>query len=190
MDIFEAIKNRRSIGKVKQDAFPKEYIEKILEAGTYAPNHHRTEPWRFFVVEGAARDRLGEVFADIVSAQETDHTSEEFQTKLAKAKRNPLRAPVIIAVGIEPSSEKKVIKLEEYAAVNSAVQNMLLAAHALGLGSIWRTGAICYEDQVRDFFGLSENGKVLAFIYLGYPDIAPKQVQKTDFHTYTKWMNT
>ncbi len=189
MDIFEAIKNRRSIGKVKQDAIPKEYIEKILEAATYAPNHHRTEPWRFFVVEGAARERLGEVFATIVTEQESDHQSDEFQVKLAKAKRNPLRAPIIIAVGVEPSSEKKVIRLEEYAAVSSAIQNMLLAAHALGLGSIWRTGAICYEDKVRDFFGLSKEGEVLGFVYLGYPDIAPKQVTKTDFNTYTTWMD-
>ena len=62
MDVMTAIKTRRSIGKVKSEPVPKEMIEMILEAGTWAPCHHQTEPWRFFVLTGDARNGLGETF--------------------------------------------------------------------------------------------------------------------------------
>ena len=65
MNIHEAIKTRRSIPLVKDEAVPSELIEKILEAGTFAPNHFRTEPWRFFVLQGEGRVKLGNVFGEI-----------------------------------------------------------------------------------------------------------------------------
>lgn len=95
----------------------------------------------------------------------------------------------MIAVGVEPSDLKNVILKEEFAAVNAAVQNMLLTAHALGLGAIWRTGSICYDPRVTKFFGLSEQGEMTAFIYLGYSDMEPAPLQKTDAKELTTWIN-
>ncbi|WP_078553637.1 nitroreductase family protein [Bacillus alkalicellulosilyticus] len=186
MDIFEAIKSRRTIGKVKSTVVPKEDIEKILEAGTYAPNHFLTEPWRFFVLEGEARNRLGDVFATIKKEELGD--TEENAKKIEAATKNPLRAPVIIAVAVEPSDKKRVILLEEYAAVNAAIQNMLLTAHSLGLGAIWRTGDLCYHPEVKAFFRLSEKGELLAFIYLGYPDMTKSPSKKKNINEVTKWL--
>ncbi|MGZ9815356.1 nitroreductase family protein [Peribacillus simplex] len=188
METIEAIKTRRSIGIVKQDPVPKEMIEQIIEAGTYAPNHHRTEPWRFFVLTGEGRNKLGQVFEEITRIENADDTSESLISKLERQKKNPLRAPVIIAVGIEPSDKNNVLVAEEYAAVNSAIQNMLLAAHSLGLGAVWRTGKITYHDKVREFFNLSSKGEVLAFIYLGYPDMEPKPAKKTPIDQLTTWI--
>ena len=188
MDVLEAIKTRRSIGVVKQDSVPKEIIEQIIEAGTYAPNHFRTEPWRFFVLMGEGRNKLGQVFEEITKLENTDDAPESLISKMEKAKKNPLRAPVIIAVGIEPSDKKNVILAEEYGAVNSAVQNMLLTAHSLGLGAVWRTGKIAYHDRVREFFGLTAKGEILAFIYLGYPDMEPKSAIKTSIDQLTTWI--
>ncbi|WP_216828567.1 nitroreductase family protein [Alkalihalobacterium elongatum] len=189
MELFEAIKNRRSIGVVKPDPVPKEYIEQILEAATYAPNHFRTEPWRFFVMTGQSRAKLGEVFEKITIAKGEDNDPTEMAKKLDRVKKNPLRAPVIITVGVEPSAKKNVLIKEEYAAVNAAIQNMLLSIHALGLGAIWRTGAICYEKEVRKFFGISEQGEILGFIYVGYPDMKIPQVKKTSYENFTTWMS-
>ena len=189
MNIHEAIKTRRSIPLVTEQAVPVELIEKIIESGTYAPNHHRTEPWRFFVLRGNGRTKLGKVLGEITSAEQEDPLSESSKTKIERSKGNPLRAPVIIAVGMEPGVKENIIEKEEYAAVSSSIQNMLLTAHALGLGAIWRTGAICYHPNVRDFFGLSEKGEVLAFIYLGYPEMEPKSFKKTDFNEFTTWID-
>jgi nitroreductase len=189
LNIHDAIKTRRTIPLVSNQAVPTELIEKIIEAGTYAPNHHRTEPWRFFVLRGDGRTKLGKVLREITSSQQEDPLSESSIAKIERSERNPLRAPVIIAVGVDPSERDNIILKEEYATVSSSVQNMLLTAHALGLGAIWRTGAICYHPKVRDFFGLSEKGEIVAFIYLGYPEIEPKPFKKTDFKEFTTWIN-
>ncbi|MED4403636.1 nitroreductase family protein [Metabacillus fastidiosus] len=189
MDVFEAIKSRRSIGRVKTDEVPAELIEKILESGTYAPSHFRTEPWRFFVLRQNGREKLGEVLANITKAELGDSDSSGNNDKIERAKKNPLRAPVIITVAVEPSNESKVILKEEYAAVSSAIQNMLLAATALGLGAVWRTGKICYEKKVSEFFGLSEKGEVLGFIYLGYPDMEAAPIERTNFKDKTTWID-
>src|SRR4051794_16718033 len=103
MDVITAIKTRRSIGKVKPDSVSKEMIETILEAGTWAPCHHQTEPWRFFVLTGDARKSLGNIFAQIAKASMSEPVSEEDQKKLEREQNKPLRAPVIITVAVEPS---------------------------------------------------------------------------------------
>jgi nitroreductase len=189
LDTFDAIKTRRSIGKVKDIPVPKELIEKILEAGTYAPSHYRTEPWRFFVIRGDSRKKLGEVLEEITRAESADLPQDELDRKAEKARNNPLRAPVIIAVAVEPSDKKNVMVKEEYAAVSSAIQNMLLTVHVLGLGAIWRTGAVAYHPKVKNFFGLSANGEMAGFIYIGFPDMEPKTVKRTGYESYTVWMD-
>ena len=189
MNIHEAIQTRRSIPIVTEQVVPTNLIEKILESGTYAPNHYRTQPWRFFVLRGEGREKLGEVFGDITLSKHDEKDFASIEAKVTRSKKNPLRAPVIIAVGVEPGKGTNVILKEEYAAVNSAVQNMLLTAHALGLGAIWRTGAICYEPKVSDFFGLSAKGEIVAFIYLGYSNIEPKTLAKIDYKELTTWID-
>ncbi|MCK9927534.1 nitroreductase family protein, partial [Frankia sp. Mgl5] len=141
MDLWDAITTRRSIGLVKQELPLRESIERMLEAATWAPNHHLTEPWRFFVLTGDARVRLGEAMAEIAKARLADPDTEESRKKIEKQKENPLRAPVVIAVAVAPSERENVEELEEIEAVACGVQNMLLTAHSLGLGAVWRTGA-------------------------------------------------
>ncbi len=187
MDVLNAIKTRRSIGKVKPDPVPKEMVETILEAGTWAPCHHQTEPWRFFVLTGDARKGLGNIFAQIAKGKMTEPISEEDQKRLEREHNKPLRAPVIITVAVEPSDNSKVFIQEEFAAVHAAVQNILLAAHSLGLGAVWRTGGICYEPEVKQFFGLTGKSELVGFIYIGYPDMN-KVGRRKPFSEVTKWM--
>ena len=54
---------------------------------------------------------------------------------------------------------------------------------------MWRTGAICYHHKVRDFFGLSENGEIVAFVYLGFPDMEPRSIERTDYKDLTTWID-
>ncbi|MDN4523094.1 nitroreductase family protein [Fictibacillus fluitans] len=189
MDIFDAIKTRRSIGKVKDEPVPQEFIEKILEAGMYAPNHHRTYPWRFFVLTGEGRNRFGEHLTSVSRLSMKEPLCDEDIQKLEKTKKKPLRAPVIIAVGVDPDKGPKIIREEEVAASSAAIQNMLLAAHALGLGAVWRTGAICYHEKMKEFFRLSDSGEMAGFIYLGYPEMSPADVKKQNFKEVTQWIN-
>ncbi|MEM3427052.1 MAG: nitroreductase [Nitrososphaerales archaeon] len=189
LDVLEAIKTRRSISKFKPDEPPKELIEKILDAGTWAPTHHLTEPWKFFVLTGKAREKLGEAMAQALAEELTDLDSQESKVKLDSERQRPLRAPVIIAVAASPKQDPNVVELEEIVATASAMQNMLLAAHALGLGAILRTGKAAYRKKVKEFFGLSDKEYLLGFIYLGYPDMQPQKATRTPFSSKTVWLN-
>jgi nitroreductase len=184
--VLRAIRDRRSIGKVGEQAPPASVIEQILEAGTWAPNHHLTEPWRFFVLEGEARNRLGHALADAATEHIADPAAKE-RAWAAQASK-PLRAPVIIAIAVEPALEEKIEVIEEIASGAAAGQNMLLAAHALGLAAIWRSGRPTYSRQVREFLGLSERATVLGFIYLGYPSMEPPTRERRPVSAVTTWL--
>ncbi|AQQ54793.1 nitroreductase family protein [Planococcus lenghuensis] len=187
MDVSQAIKNRRSNGLVTDEPVPEDVIKQVLEAGTWAPSHHRTEPWRFFVLTGSGRKPLGETLAKIQAGKMDDPESETNQKKLEATKQKPYRAPVVIVAAVEPSDNPKAIEKEEHGAVYAAIQNMLLAAHELGLGTFWRTGAPAYDPQMRDLFGLSDRGEVLGFIYLGYPKKEVPEGKRVPVEEVTKW---
>lgn len=189
MEVLEAIKTRRSIGKVKDKMVQKELIEKIIEAGTWAPNRYLTEPWRFFVISGEGRNKLSKVMEEIAISSGIDLESEEGKKKLEKEKNKPFRAPVIIAVAAEVTENGKALRIEELGAVYAAVQNMLLAAHGMGLASYWKTGKACYDFKMKEFFGLKEKDEVVALIYLGYADMEKNPPHKRPTAELTKWIN-
>lgn len=185
-DLFAAIEGRRSVGKVLPDLPDRAAIETILEAGTWAPCHHVTEPWRFVVVAGEERAAFGAVMARSKIARmerQGRDTAGELERLTAKA----LRAPVIIAVGVEPVDAPKVVEIEEVEAGAAAVQNMLLAAHALGLATVWRTGDPAYDQDVKSYLGLSERAHIIGFVYLGYPAIETQRLRRTPAAHVTDW---
>lgn len=184
--VLQAIRDRRSIGRVNDQVPPRELIDQILEAGTWAPNHHLSEPWRFFVLAGGGRLQLGAAMADAVC--EGQEPSDARQVAWDKQELRPLRAPVVIAIAVEPGPEEQVIEIEEVASGAAAGQNMLLAAHALGLAAIWRSGKPTYSRQVREFFKLSERGTVLGFIYVGYPSTQPPKRERRPISDVTTWI--
>jgi nitroreductase len=184
MDTFEAINNRHSVKKLKADPLPRDVIEKLLNAGNQAPNHHKIRPWRFFVLTGNARNRLG----DVMSASQRDRFPDLPQEGLDKTRALPLRAPVVIAVGVDKAVETKVDELENLCAVSAACQNILLAAHAVGLGAIWRTGDWSRDAKVKEFFGLTADQHIAGFIYVGYPETAGEPAARPSFEDRTVWM--
>lgn len=189
MEVKEAIRNRRSMGKVKQDPVAKPLIEEILEAGAWAPNHCNTEPWRFWVMTGEGRRLLGRGYAEVaLSEASVELSEEELNTLGSVQEKKAFRAPVVIAVAVIPSDKPIVPVIEEYAAVHAAVQNMLLTAHALGLGAIWRTGAPTYHPKMREAFSLVGKEELVGFIYLGYPEMAAPKAERVPFTQKTVWV--
>ena len=185
MDVLEAMRTRRSIGKVGPERPPKEVIERVLEAATWAPTHHKTQPWRFYVLAGRAREALGDVMAESKAAHVPVHKAE---AKMEKARKKPLRAPVVIVVAVNPSQDEDVVEIEEIAATAAAVENMLLAAHGMGLGAMWRTGDACYDPKIQAFFGLQEPARLLGFVYLGYAAMSPPRASRIPAEELTVWM--
>src|SRR5215212_2824865 len=97
MDVFEAIYNRHSQGKVRPEPVPRELIEKLLHAAVQAPNHYKVRPWRFVVLTGEGRNQLGAVMGISQLDRHPDFPPEAFD----KCRALPLRAPVVIAVGVD-----------------------------------------------------------------------------------------
>jgi nitroreductase len=186
--ILQALRERRSMGRVRPEAPPRAQIEQIIAAAGWAPNHYRTAPWRFIVVTGAARERLGGVMAASLAATLENPDDPEARQLIERERRKPLRAPILIAVAAVPSEAPKVIEIEEIAATAAAVENMLLAAQALGLGAMWRTGRPAYDPEVKRFLGLPDHSHVLALVYVGYPDMASVPENRQDALQQTTWL--
>ena len=184
MELFEAINTRHSVGKVRADTVPRELIEILLNAGNKAPNHYKVRPWRFIVLTGDARNRLG----DVMAASQHDRTPDAPKEAFDKTRALPLRAPVIIAVGVDLPVETKVLEIENFSAASAACQNILLAAHALGLGAIWRTGDWARDSKVKEFFSFSEDQHIAGLVYVGYPDISIEPSIRPSFEDRTTWM--
>jgi nitroreductase len=189
MELEEAIRGRRSVGSVKTDLVDQALVIKLLEAAVYAPNHHGTEPWRFYVLTGKGREVLGRAYAKIAGGLMEDPATEANRIALKKHFDKAFRAPVIIVVAAVCTDSPKVHRQEEHAAVHAAVQNMLLQAHALGLGAIWRTGAPAYHADMKSAFGLLEADEVVGFIYVGYPvNPLPAKAQPS-YEAKTIWLD-
>ncbi len=184
MDLFEAIHTRHSVGKVKPDEVSPELIKKLLEAGNAAPNHYKVRPWRFVVLAGDALKKLGDVMADSQHERQPEIPPEG----LEKTRALPLRAPVVIAVGVDKPSEPKVLELENYAAASAACQNILLAAHASGLGAIWRTGEWTRDNKVKQFLGFEPDQHIVGFIYVGHPEAESAPAPRPAFEDRTVWL--
>ncbi len=184
MDIFTAIYERQSIGHVKPDRVPRELIEKILAAGAQAPNHYKVRPWQFIVLTGSARERLGKVMAHSLHKRNPQANDEA----LSKERHKPLRAPVLIAVGVHHPGLEKVLDIENVVAVSAAIQNMLLVLQPLGLAGMIRTGDPALDPHVKEFLGLKPDQHLLGFIYIGYPTEEHKPVERPAFEDRTTWL--
>lgn len=188
MEVTQAIQSRRSVGRVKQDPVPRELVEKVLESAVHAPNHKITEPWRFHVFTGKGRGELARARAELARIlAETEGDEEELAAgRISRERKKAFRAPVIIAV-ISRGGRDEVETLENYAACAAAVQNMQLTAHALGLATIWRTGLQAYHPYMREFFGLEAGDKIVAYLYLGYPDMEERPRRREPASSKTVW---
>ena len=184
MEVFEAIHTRQSIGQVRPDPVPRELIDKILAAAVQAPNHYKVRPWRFAVMTGASRAKLGEAMAWSTKASKPDATEEELQKDRVK----PLRAPVVIAVAVDKPGLTKAKEIENVCATAAAVQNMLVAAHALGLAAIWRTGPSATDPIIKQFFGWEPDQHLIGFVYVGYPQGEFTPPLRPSFEDRTVWL--
>ena len=161
------IKSRRSIGNLSIPAPTESQIKAAIDCAVTAPDHKKLQPWRFIVTQGNARHDLGRAFlaaAEAQAAQEGETLSEKSRQKTYNM---PLRAPVIITVVTQMQVHKKVPPFEQMLSTGAAVQNLILALKAQGFSTVWRTGLLCNEPAVKEYFGVGADDYVTAFVYTG-----------------------
>ena len=160
VDTLDAIFRRRSIGRLVEPAPSEDDLRLILSAAAAAPDHGALRPFRFVVLRGSGRDAFGHVLEDAYRSRAAVPDEE----KAAKERTKLGRAPVVVVVGAVHEPSTKVPWLEQQAAAAAACQNALLAATALGYGSMWRTGDPAYDSAVLSALGVDA---VVGFLYLG-----------------------
>jgi len=185
MDVFEAIAGRRSIKSFTARAVSRQEIERLLDAAVAAPNHRMTEPWRFYVLGEASRRAYGAALGARKAKRVEDPAAA--QAVMEKVEHSHAALPAMLAVGIV-QDENPEIREEDYAAAYMAVENMSLAAEAMGLGTHIKTGAIMDDPRARSAVGVPDDVRIVAVLEVGEPDAVPDAKPRTSASELTTWV--
>ncbi|MBJ6766083.1 nitroreductase [Myxococcaceae bacterium JPH2] len=164
MDALECLMTRRTAPVLTGPEPTREQLDQILRAAVTAPDHKLQRPWRFVIVRGAGRERLGEALVAAARAADPGMPAEVLERQRMKALRAPLQV-VVIASPKEPSPAPR---WEQLASAAAAAQNVCLAAHALGLGSGWKSTPLGEQAPLREALGMQPGEELLGLIELGY----------------------
>ncbi|MCE7747325.1 MAG: hypothetical protein GPJ51_02940 [Candidatus Heimdallarchaeota archaeon] len=202
MNIDDVIRNRRSIRKYKEKPLTKEQIVEILDAGNRAPSAKNRVQWRFHVFQDEAKAKLIQVCREGIE----------------KLPMIPLMASTANSYNIMDQAPVVILVLQtcewggisaEIQSVSAAIQNMLLKAHSMGLGTVWINDVLFVENAIIDFLDIKKvesefkemfldfdqkagieigySGPLIAAIALGYPDEDPKRAPKKTVEEVTIW---
>jgi len=176
VNTLEAIAQRRSIRKFKPDPLPEDTLQAIINAGIQAPSGKNRQPWRFVIVKEDQRPEMVRILREGIAkgkAEGDDPGSSEYSAKIME------RAPVTVFVfnpdGLAPwlahSIDQNFTELVDTQSIGAAIQNMLLAAQELGVGSLWICDVFNAYRALCDWLG--EKGEMIAAVSFGYPAESP-----------------
>lgn len=185
MTILEAIRSRRSTKEFKERPIERAEIEPLLEAAVLAPNHRMTEPWRFYVLGPAARRGYGEALGLRKAKRVEDPEAARAVVEKVAGSHEALPAMLAVAMVLDDNPE---IREEDYAATFMAIQNLSLAAHASGLGTHLKTGAVMEDPRARAAVGIPEGQRIVAIIELGEPAKLPDPKPRKPASELTTWV--
>jgi len=186
MDVLDALRSRRSIKQFTDRPVTREEIEVLLDAAAQAPNHRMTQPWRFYVLGPEARRAFGVVLGRRKAKRVEDAAAATAVIDKVTERHVALPAMLVVAMTLDENPE---IREEDYAASMMAVQNIGLAAHALGLGTHIKSGAVMDDPGARAAFGVPEDERVVAMLELGAPEEMPDVKPRKSAAALTTWVD-
>jgi len=178
-DFAEVLRGRRTINLYLQTPVPDELIQEAIETATWAPNHHVTEPWHFYLLGSETKERCLDLCREIVSTKKGEKAGE-FKREAWSEK------PGWLVVTCNRCDDKLMQK-EDYAACSAAVQNLMLHLWKAGVGSKWTTGDITRDARFLEIIGVSAaKAFVVGLIWYGYPKLTPTQTRKAASDVVTR----
>lgn len=174
MDALTALHTRTSVSRVSGKVPDESALQNIFKAALRAPDHGQLRPWRFLRIQGDSLHRLADLFIAAALSNTPDLSQEEQQTIGSKA----LRAPLIIVTISRAAPHPKIPLLEQDLSAAAATHSMLVAAHAQGIGAVWRTGPMADHPVVMQGLGLGEHEKIISIMFLGNPDSPARQARE------------
>lgn len=175
MDAIRALHTRLSVPRVAGPVPDESVLQAMFQAALRAPDHGQLRPWRFLRIEGEGLEHLADLFAEAALADNPALGENEKTSVRGKA----LRAPLVIVTISRATVHPKVPVLEQDIAAGCATHAMLVAAHALGVGAVWRTGPMSTHPLVMKGLGLEAGEKIIAMLYVGQP-LGPQRELKPE----------
>ena len=161
MNALTALQTRTASPRLVEPAPADAALDQILKAGLRAPDHGMLRPWRFLVVEGEARRKLGQLFVDCLQPQTPEQKDKLFNS--------PMRAPMVIVCVATIKDHPKIPAIEQICSMAASIQNIAVAIHALDFGAIWKTGEVAYNPAVKIALGLKTTDAIVGYLYVGTP---------------------
>ncbi len=191
MKVFEAIANRRSIRNFKPDLVSEEALRKILQAGLLAPSGKNNQPWKFYVVQGEKRaEMIAQMRAGIVRNESQGNDTGSAKYTIRVMEQAPVTVFVYDRFGSPPwmpqSIDQNFFDVVNLQSIGAAIQNMLLTAEELGLGSLWICDVFSAYEELSTWLG--ENSALIAAISFGVPDEHPVARKRKDFDDLVHWV--
>lgn len=190
MKVGEAMSKRRSIRKFKAEPVPRRLVEEMLEAATLAPSGKNAQPWEFIVLEGEEKDEI----ADLVIAGAAKVEEMGYNSGSARNSARIMKESQVVIMVYNPHLEakdalsgvEKIMWTVDIQSVGAAIQNMLLKATELGLGSLW----ICdvFYAQAEISARLGRRDELVAAVALGWPDEDPSPRPRRPWREATSWI--
>ncbi len=185
MNVEDAIRARRSIKSFTPRPIPREVVESLLETAVLAPNHRMTEPWRFLVLGPDTKREYARIRGAGKSAKVEG--AEAAEAVAAKVAAEIEAVPAIVAF-TQRNDPRADVREEDFAAVYMGIQNLLLAATGLGLGSHVKTGAELDLPQTQRVLGVEDGERIVAVVHLGEPADSRPQKPRTPARERTRWL--
>jgi nitroreductase len=188
MDAITAINQRTSVRSYRPELVPRELIERLLDCAVHAPNHKLTQPWRFAVLTGGARDRFAEIRARHRLTRYDDPAAPEAQKAADKVRRETRETPVFV-VAMMAVNPDEITREEDYAATMMALANLMIAAQSLGLGTYLKSGGVMRDPALLELAGVPENFRVVGIVSLGYPAEEEAPRRRKPAGELTSWID-
>jgi nitroreductase len=164
------LRTRRTVGRFRCELPPRELILTALESAVWAPNHHKTEPWRFTLLGPAAVEAVIDLNTDCVAANKGD---EEAAKKRKQWSAVPGWLVVTCVVSPDPIQHE-----EDYAACCCAIQNLMLSLWSRGVGTKWSTGSVTRHPRFAEIAWFDPAAeRVVGLVWYGYPEVVPEQTR-------------
>ncbi len=192
MDALEAIRTRRSLRQLDPRPVPRDLLDEAIAMACLAPAPHHTRPWRYVIVSTSRREPLAEAMGAAwrIDLERDGHDEALISKLLAKSRRQITSAPALVLAcltheGLRDWPDDRRARNEWAMAqqsIGAGMQNMMLAAHALGLASYWISAPLFAPEAARDALSLPEGYVAQAFVVLGYPaaGVVPKVRPQVD----------
>lgn len=186
LPVSTAVRHRRTVYRFREAPIPDGLLEELLEGATMAPNHRRTQPWRFVVVRGDGKERLADLRLRL--AEERSRADGK-PLGNRDALRRDLTEPAAIVYVLQTADTDARRRREDYASCAIAAYILQLSSWERGIGARWHTGQLAGDDpRVRSFLAMSDEEEIVCYLALGYPKEVPQAWDRTAAPQLTRYI--